>query len=250
MICRPVYCAGTSEAIRFAAEYLMRRGYPVEESCSEDTGYILLDVPSLDDRGNLRSGISLDDFLKQIPSDAAVCGGNLDQQEFLPRNTVDFLKDQFYLAENAYITAECALSLALSRTKQTVRGCPALIIGWGRIGKCLGQLLRSIGARVTVCARKEADRAALQSLGYQAVSFDTLSAGIAQYRMIFNTVPFPVLTGVNIDPCCVAIDLATQQGILSENALHARGLPGKMLPESSGVLIARTFLRYIGREEK
>ena len=43
--------------------------------------------------------------------------------------------------------------------------CKVLVIGWGRIGKCLAALLKGLEADVTVVARKETDRAILHALG-------------------------------------------------------------------------------------
>jgi hypothetical protein len=40
------------------------------------------------------------------------------------------------------------------------------------------------------------------------------------------------------------IDLASRQGIDHEDVIIARGLPGIHFPESSGILIAKTFLQY------
>jgi len=119
------------------------------------------------------------------------------------------------------------------------------VIGWGRIGKCLAQLLKSIGAQVTVAARKESDRVMLKALGYGAL--DTCELDTTPYRLIFNTVPQMIC------PDCpgkgLKIDLASKLGLGGEDVLWARGLPGKDAPESSGHLIAQTVLRFIGGKE-
>jgi dipicolinate synthase subunit A len=129
----------------------------------------------------------------------------------------------------------------------TLDGCKTLIIGWGRIGKCLAPLLKALGAKVTVAARKEADRAILEATGYSAVETGCIDAG--KYRLIINTVPAPVLDDDAAKKDVLWIDLASKKGIFGENVLWARGLPGKDAPESSGELIARTVLRYLGKEQ-
>ena len=126
------------------------------------------------------------------------------------------------------------------------------VLGWGRIGKCLAQLLKASGAYVTVAARKETDLAMLQALGYEAEQIETLRYGLVKYRLIFNTVPYPVLDQEQASHCsndCVKIELASRPGIVGDDVIQARGLPGKMAPESAGLLIAKSVIRQIAHKE-
>ena len=243
-----IFCAGATPACRFARTYLKDAGLPVTDVLQPDIGHLLLDVPSFGPDGNLRSGGSIKDLLTD---NVIVYGGNLEHPELQNHTVVDFLKDDVYLAQNARITAEAALDVALPCLSVTLRECPVLIIGWGRIGKCLSQLLRSIGADVAVAARKESDRAILSALGYRALDIDGLVQNLAPFRLVYNTVPHPVLSREQTLYCredCVLIDLASRQGIDHENVIIARGLPGIHFPESSGKLIAQTFLKYYHKE--
>lgn len=239
-----LYCGGKTAAIHYAAAELAKAGVPIAPKPSMDVDHILLDIPSLSADGSLRCGGLLEDLLAQVPEDVRVFGGNLELQENV--TTVDLLKDPLYQAENAYITAECALHVALTRLPRTIRDCPVLIIGWGRIGKCLGQLLGQLGAKVTFAARKSADRAICQALGYTAGDISYLVPQLDRFRVIYNTVPSPILTREQLDGCgrdCLKIELASKNGLDGEDIIIARGLPGIHMPESSGQLIARTYLR-------
>jgi dipicolinate synthase subunit A len=134
----------------------------------------------------------------------------------------------------------------------TLRDCQVLIIGWGRIGRCLSSLLWAMEANVTVAARKESDRAMAHALGYHAVVPQTLEDDLNAFRLIFNTAPELVLTQAQTSHCrenCLKIDLASKPGIEGEHILWARGLPGKNVPESSGKLIAKTIIRLLDRKE-
>ena len=75
-----------------------------------------------------------------------------------------------------------------------------------------------------------------------AISTEGLSDSLSQFRLVYNTVPRKLLT-VPMDGRCVKIDLASKQGLIGDDVVWARGLPGVCAPESSGALIARTFLR-------
>ena len=65
------------------------------------------------------------------------------------------------------------------------------------------------------------------------------------YGVIFNTVPELTLTAADLRFCpgCIKIDLASVPGIEGDDVIHARGLPGKYAPLSSGKLIADTYIR-------
>ncbi len=246
-----IYCAGGTAASRYACTYLKENDFPVTERFEPDIGHLILDVPSFGPEGQLRMGGRIEDILTRISEDTVIYGGNLDHPALENYRTVDFLQDRFYLAENAYITAECALDVALPYLTVTLRSCPVLILGWGRIGKCLGQLLQAIGARVTIAARKDSDRAMIQALGFHAVDIREAAVLLGQFRLIFNTVPAPVFSRMQMDACrnnCVCIELASKNGIEYEDIIIARGLPGIHLPESSGKLIVETFLRYYKKE--
>ena len=248
---KSIYCCGETAACRFAGTYLSDTGLPVAFKPGPDIRHVLLDVPSFGPNGRLRLGGDISDTLCQLPADVTLYGGNLNHPALQNFRVVDFLKDDDYLAQNAYITAECALDVALPYLSVTLRGCPVLILGWGRVGKCLAQLLRSLGARVTVAARKAADRAMVCALGLQSADITSLGSQLKQYRVVYNTVPQPVLSAeqcTHFREDCVLIDLASIQGIDHKDVITARGLPGIHFPESSGELIARTFLKYYKEE--
>lgn len=179
---------------------------------------------------------------------ATVIGGNLD---FLNScvNRIDLLKDPYYVAANAAITAEAALGMILSHLTCAVTEGEILILGWGRIGKNLTHQLKHLDAPVTVYARRPEDRAMLRSLSYTPITAEELPEALLRFRCIVNTAPAAILTAEDanrIRPDCFCLDLASVKSIPGENVLHARSLPGRYKPESSGKLIAETVLRHLG----
>ena len=152
---------------------------------------------------------------------------------------MDLLQDPIYAAENAGITAHCAVKLLAACLPCTLKDLPVLLIGWGRIGKLTAHLLRANGAAVTVCARKEADRGLLTAFGYpvQAVPDP------AGFRAVINTAPAQVLPNCPDD--ILKIELSSVLGIGGNGVLWARGLPGTQAPESSGKLIGQSILRLL-----
>ena len=236
-----VYCAGTTPASEYAREFLQVQGIPIIEA-AEDAAHLLLDIPSFDGVGNLRGGGNPYALFAELPDNAVVYGGNMGHPALEGFATVDFLQDEQYLAENAAITAHCALQTAIPLLSRTMDHLPVLVIGWGRIGKCLSRLLRNLGAEVTIAARQESHRAMIAALGFHAVSTENIAEILSRFRLVYNTVPRKLLT-VPLEGHCVKIDLASRQGLIGDDVVWAKGLPGICAPESSGELIARTFLR-------
>lgn len=239
---RIFYAPEGAPALDAAVDSLKRRGIAFSQVPTKAVTHLLLPVPCREDVSKL---------LKKLSLDVTVIGGFLDRPELAGYRRIDLLQDEAYLWKNAQITAHCAVTVAASLLPVTLEDRPVLICGWGRIGKCLAQLLKNCGAVVTVAARKERDRATLEALGYDAE--DTADLELAGYRVIFNTVPSPILSKsqlIHCRPDCVKIELASKPGIEGEDVILAGGLPGKYAPESSGKLIARTVLRLCAREEK
>lgn len=232
-----IYPAAATEAARYAVHNLHKEGIRTIDHPAPEITHLLLDAPSFSPEGKLRNGLEIQNVLEQIPSDVIVIGGNLKHTALSGYRIMDLLQDEAYLARNAAITADCALRVAAQLLKTTFRDTPTMILGWGRIGKCLADLLKGMGAMVTVAARKESDRAMLNALGYEAADFSHLPSFC---ELVFNTVPGQDFGDF---PNSIKIDLASEKSITGEDVVWARGLPGTMVPESSGNLIAETILR-------
>ena len=245
-----LYPVGISESCRYASIFLEQAGLELTDHPAPEITHLLLDVPSFGANGLLKEGSDLKDLLRMLPDSVTVIGGNLDRDILQNYHKTDLLQDSRYLAKNAAITAECALKVCAQHLNTTFTDSPALILGWGRIGKCLARMLTSLGCTVTVAARKEADRAMLEALNYRATDFSQIPQVLQHCRILFNTVPKPPLHSDLLDlwKNGTAIDLASEPGMQGRHVIPARGLPGKYAPESSGRLIAETILRLLKEE--
>ena len=240
---RIFYAAGTSAALDQAVHQLKRYAIPFTRTPDRSVTHLLLPAPCREDMSEL---------MKKLSLDVTVIGGKLDRPEFFGYRCIDLLEDEGYLCQNAAITAHCALQVAAQRLPITLEDCPILVIGWGRIGKCLSALLRQSGSQVSIAARKEKDRAMIRALGYEAEDPQHLDNILRCYRAIFNTVPEPILSQDQLAQCrpdCLKIELASKPGLIGDDVIQALGLPSKMAPESSGKLIARSVLRMLAQKE-
>ena len=233
--------AGASPALDAARRALADKFHIVERP-APDVTHLLLPVPSFERDGRIKGGGILENILADLPENLTIIGGNLQHPALAGYPCIDLLQDGQYVAMNAAFTADCAIRVLGAHLPECFDGCPILVIGWGRIGKCLAAKLKALGAKVAVAARKPQDRNMLRALGYDTENTQALTG---HYQAILNTVPAPILTQADIPRKTVRIELASAPGLSGSGVMDARGLPGKMVPESSGRLIAQSIAKIL-----
>ena len=135
----------------------------------------------------------------------------------------------------------------------TLHGSKCLVLGFGRCGKVLANMLKGIGAKLSVEARSQADLAYIESYGYRPVALGELYECIDQYDFIFNTIPTMVLDEMklrNMQQDCIIIELASKPGgvdfcvakRLGIKVIDAQSLPGKVAPKTAAKIIFDTIL--------
>ena len=158
------------------------------------------------------------------------------------RRGVPYWADPVYAVENAAITAEGAVWLAMRRSDRALAGQSALVVGYGRIGRLLADKLAALGAHVTVAARDPAARAEAAARGHNSVDINHISD---RFDIVTNTVPAPVLSGGYGASLC--LDLAGSPGGWSDGTpvLKAPGLPGIYAPRSGADIMANAVYRVM-----
>ena len=235
-----VLCVQRSEAVRYAARHLADAGIPTTEKCAPDVTHVLLPVPSFS-----RGDEYLAHLLTKLPDDVILWGGNLNSPLVEGYQCVDFLQDPFYLADNAAITAECTIKILQQQFSADLTDKQILVIGWGRIGKCLCSMLAANGAHVSAAARKTADLAMIHALGYEYIPIPDAADCVHKFDIVINTVPALLFPQISAKNDCILMELASKPGMTGPKIYDGRGLPGKISPMKSGKLIADTFLRLL-----
>ena len=170
-----------------------------------------------------------------------------------------FLREELTL-KNALVTAEGALQTAMTETPHTIHSSKCLVIGYGRIGKMLSDILKKLGATVTCSARKESDLALIECNAMEAVNTSLIGKSIGRFDIIFNTVPFSILEEKNLASVrhdALIIDLASKPGgvdfesarKLGLKVIWATSLPGKVAPETSGKIISDTVFNILNEQK-
>ena len=172
---------------------------------------------------------------------------------------IDYFESEYLNVSNCVPTTEGAISIAIENTPFTLFGSKILVLGFGRVGRHLSKTLLSLGADTYVEARKEADLAWINALGYKKVPLPELDDNLCKFDIIFNTVPSVVLNAPRLEKLkkdCVIIDLASYPygadiDFCRENKIKyilASSLPGKFAPQYAGKIIKETVCNILCKE--
>ena len=167
---------------------------------------------------------------------------------------IDLWKDEALQTENAWLTAEGALCAAMRSGEKCLRETRCLVIGWGRIGRALTEMLVALGVRVTVASRQEAHRRRAIERGAEVVALDAVAEALPSAELAINTAPAMVLDAAALGHMragSMVIDLASPPyGVdlraawsLGLRAWREPGLPGRYCPESAAAALYRAMLR-------
>ena len=221
------------------------------EAAMATAGNVVLNYPL-----KLQNGPDYDGLLDRVSPGATLwlCGPG--EPESLPegRSIVNLWKDEQLIRDNAALTAEGALSTAMSASRRSLRALPALVIGWGRIGRALTEMLVALGVDTMVASRQESHCNQAVERGAEAANASAIADVLPGRKLIVNTAPGMVLdvgTLAFVDGDALLIDLASPPYGIDLAAAWSRGLrawrepglPGRYSPESAAEALLRAMKR-------
>lgn len=165
---------------------------------------------------------------------------------------IDILKREELAVLNAVSTAEGTIKIAIEETPRNLHGSNILVLGFGRIGKILANMLKGVGANVACEARKNSDLAWIKAYGYEPIPISNLKENLSRFDVIVNTIPYIILDKDNLENVkkdALVIDLASNPGGVDKDAIKekkikfvwALSLPGKVAPVTSAEFIKETL---------
>lgn len=175
---------------------------------------------------------------------------------FASREAVSLLDREDFALKNAALTAEGAVSIAMNELNVSLRGLNVLIVGMGRIGTALAEMLKGLGADVTAAVRNAKGEAKAYVSGARCVRTEDIGG---EYELIFNTVPEIVLSAEILERLrrgTLIIDLASKPygtdfaaaDKLGLRAMTASGLPAVYAPVSAGKIAAETVMSVLSEK--
>ncbi len=207
--------------------------------------------------------ITGDDILQEVCSETHIIGGRFpdDFKAELKRKgakVTDIMESEKFAILNAIPTAEGALCLAIQNTDFTLHGANILVLGFGRIGKALAELLSGCGSVVSAAARSSHDLAyaSLFKIKPIKIGTDGFSDALNRADIIFNTIPSMILDESRLNKIknsALIIDLASNPGGVDKMAvqntkikhIHALSLPVKYSPITAAQILADTVFDAI-----
>lgn len=268
---------------KYACEYLAEWGcdaraftsFTLDENmraCIRDATAIVLPLPCTNDgvyinMPFLEEKIKIRDIAESAGAECLLLGGKIpsalrSELDALGKRYVDYYEIETFQIQNALLSAEGAIYYAKQSIDSSFWGARVGILGFGRIGKMLAYLLRSMGARVSVCARRESDISWSRMLGMEAfcIGGEKYFSHIGKQDIIFNTVPYNIITdsvASVILPRTLIIDLASApygigEDVLKKYSLNYRrelGIPGRYAPRSAGEILAQAVSSMLSRED-
>lgn len=237
-------------------------------SMPEQADVLILPMPVSNDGITVNAPFSdlpipIDNLGRLVKKDGLVFGGRVSKAvtDILNKQgiaLIDYSQREELLVLNALATAEGALNIALSESQSMLSGRRILILGMGRISKCLIKLLSGFGADITIAARRCSDLSWAEVYGCKTVYIKDLahSSAVSEAEIIFNTVPSLIMDNSALEHCkknVLIIDLASKPGgvdfdaagRLGIRAIWALALPGKTAPKSAGQIIGKTIENII-----
>ncbi len=221
--------------------------------CSNDN--TLLNTPLYSEK------IIIEEIFKNMNSDQLFIAGKISKEissiaSFYNINTIDLLRREEMAVLNAIPTAEGAIQVAMEELDITIHGANTMVLGFGRIGKVLANMLQGIGANVYVEARNYTDLAWVSSYGYIPLHLNEIGAYIHEMDVIFNTIPSMVLNEemlLKLRKESLIVDLASIPGgvdfekskELGIKTVWALGLPGKVAPVTAAGIMKDTIYNII-----
>ena len=188
--------------------------------------------------GTPKNAFLLDTVFSALTPRQRLLGGGFTplQTQRLQADGIRFLdcaEDEIYLRTNAYLTALGALRLLLTHTRHALPQQRILILGYGRVGKALADLLVALHCDVTVAARSALQRTEAKLSGCRVMETAALSADIRAFHMLVNTVPhrlLPTVTAQTLNASACYLELASAPFGVDRSALSCAWIDGSALP--------------------
>jgi len=229
---------------------------------TSDADVIICGIPLLSMGGFLNMPYSeetlhINTFIGMISEKTIFIAGKIDKdvrEKLEDKNIIyiDLLDREEMAVLNAIPAAEGAVELIIKSTPRTIHNSRILILGYGRIGKVLANILKGFGADVWVGARKYPDLSWIEANGCKPVHTRDLERYVSDMNVIVNTIPSQIITADilnKLQPDCYLLDLASKPGGIDFDHAKKLGikvdwalsLPGKVAPLTAAEIIKKTI---------
>ena len=167
---------------------------------------------------------------------------------------LDVAEDSEFLDENAKISAIGALSYILSLGPAAPMDTVYGIVGWGRIGSSLAQMLMYLGGEVRVYTSNNSTRLTLSSYGIDTVSYERHEGrlpDISGVNILINTAPTPLSSSFpdgRIPDGLRVVELASGNNFSGiSGILPLPSIPDRYYPRSAAICYYKAIMRALSQ---
>ena len=209
---------------------------------------IILPIPSARDKLKITgTDVYISDVFERV-QDGDMIGGYALPEDFAAELrqrgalVYDAALDENFLRENAKITAHGALGRILTETERDLSELSVGIIGYGRIGSAMAQLLMFVGAGVRIFSTSREKLLALAESGVDVWMAED-GSDFSGLDILVNTAPRRTISAKKerelISGGVKIIELASGNNFSSVELVRMPAIPDKMYPLSAGRLYAK-----------
>ena len=141
-------------------------------------------------------------------------------------------------------------------TDTSLKNMPALIVGYGRVGKALAKVFDDNHMEVSIATNDKNEFALSSIYSKKVFAVNDLEAKVKGYKAIINTVPKLVIDSKvikNVDKDCFILDLASNPGGVdfdyarerNLNVIHATSVPAAASPKAAALILKEAILERL-----
>lgn len=262
---RPITLLPGDKRMDYAADYMAKKG---GSSCTSwnqipDSGYVIGGMPFTRDGKMVNTSIpeplSIRSLLGMLTPSHILVGGNLPEPviTYCIHHGIkyyDVMTSDDFVQKNARLTAEGLLIPLLSHTTFSIYDCKTLLIGYGRCGKEIADILRFFVRELYIYDTSQPAVKSAKAKHFSVISANELmdrNHNVHQINTIINTAPvnpFNDRIWRSFPEDCVILNIASfPLSIpfpLSEQVIPCPGIPGSYAPKTAGSIFAKEICNH------
>ena len=233
--------------------------YSSLEEAISTSNIIVTAIPISKDKKYLTSNytnlkIELEYFFSKLKNSFLISGMIPKEFEDIIKNNnnnvLDLLKDESYVIANAKITVEGIIKYLIENTKTSIFNSKILIIGYGRIGKILCNVLKNFTENIYCVSNRNDEIELMKANAIKSISYEELDKYLKEFEIIVNTVPKLILNNkkiMKLNKEVFVLDIASKPGGIDHdfaaknniNCLWKLGIPSEISPIECAKIIKK-----------
>lgn len=185
------------------------------------------------------------DFLQNLKNKILISGMIPDKYEKILKENknyvVDLLKNEDYIIFNAKITVEGIIKYLIENTKTSLFNSKILVLGYGRIGKILCNVLKSFTENIYCVTYSKEETEIARANTINVILEEDLEKFLKNFEIIINTVPKIILDSKKLNMLykeAFVLDVASKPGGIDQdfaqknkiNYMWKLGIPSEISP--------------------